>query len=130
MSCGLGRRYGSDPTLPWLWYRSAAIAPIQPLAWEPPYAAGATLKRPKKQNKTKQKTKTKTKQNKKTKTKPLSYRHETCIKSLKYNLLLPVIPGQAEFNVNMMSILREEKGTLVLQPSSAFVSESPQFFLL
>ena len=29
----------------WLWYRPAAIAPIQPLAWELPYAAGAALKR-------------------------------------------------------------------------------------
>jgi len=25
----------------WLWRRLAATAPIQPLAWEPPYAAGA-----------------------------------------------------------------------------------------
>ena len=31
-----------------LWYRLAATAPIQPLAWEPPYAAGATLKSKKK----------------------------------------------------------------------------------
>ena len=27
-----------------LWCRLAAIAPIQPLAWEPPRAAGAALK--------------------------------------------------------------------------------------
>ena len=27
-----------------LWYRPAATAPIQPLAWEPPYAMGAALK--------------------------------------------------------------------------------------
>ena len=32
----------------WLWHRSAAVAPIRPLAWELPYAAGATLKRKKK----------------------------------------------------------------------------------
>ena len=32
----------------WLWYRPATIAPIQPLAWELPYAVGAALKRPKK----------------------------------------------------------------------------------
>ena len=37
-----------DPALLWLWYRSAAIAPIQPLAWESPYAAGVALKRQKK----------------------------------------------------------------------------------
>ena len=30
-----------------------ATAPIRPLAWEPPYAAGAALEKPKKQNKTK-----------------------------------------------------------------------------
>ena len=33
----------------WLWHRPAATAPIRPLGWEPPYAAGAALKkRPKK----------------------------------------------------------------------------------
>ena len=41
MSCGVGRRPGSDPKLLWLWYRPAAAAPIQPLTWEPPYASGA-----------------------------------------------------------------------------------------
>ena len=44
MHCGGGRRCGSDPTLPWLWCRPAAVAPIWPLAWEPPYAMGAALK--------------------------------------------------------------------------------------
>ena len=29
----------------WLWHRLAATAPIQPLAWELPYAAGVALKR-------------------------------------------------------------------------------------
>ena len=29
----------------WLWCRPAAMAPIWPLAWEPPYALGAALKR-------------------------------------------------------------------------------------
>ena len=32
---------GSDPALLWLWRRPAATAPIGPLAWEPPCAAGA-----------------------------------------------------------------------------------------
>ena len=32
----------------WLWCWLAATAPIGPLAWELPYAAGATLKRRKK----------------------------------------------------------------------------------
>ena len=40
MSCGVGCRHGSDPVLLWLWGRPVATAPIQPLAWEPPYAAG------------------------------------------------------------------------------------------
>ena len=48
MSCGVGRRCGLDPTLLWLWYRPAAIAPIQPLAWELQYAKGAAIKRQKK----------------------------------------------------------------------------------
>ena len=43
VSCGVGRRRGSDPALLWLWRRPVATAPIQPLAWESPYAAGAAL---------------------------------------------------------------------------------------
>ena len=33
-----------DLALLWLWSRLAATAPIRPLAWEPPYAAGVALK--------------------------------------------------------------------------------------
>ena len=40
MSCGVGGRCGSDPVLLWLWHRLAAVAPIGPLAWKSPYAAG------------------------------------------------------------------------------------------
>ena len=47
MSCGGGRRRGSDPVWLWLWCRPAAVALIRPLAWEPPYAMGAALKRQK-----------------------------------------------------------------------------------
>ena len=35
----------------WLWCRLATAAPIQPLAWEPPYAVGMALKEPKKKKK-------------------------------------------------------------------------------
>ena len=45
--CGVGRRCSSDLVLLWLWYKLAAAAPIQPLAWELPCAAGAALKRQK-----------------------------------------------------------------------------------
>ena len=45
MSCGVGHRRSSDPMLLWLWSRPAATAPIGPVAWEPPYAVGAALKR-------------------------------------------------------------------------------------
>ena len=38
----------SDPALLSLWHRPAATALIQSLAWEPPYATGAALKRQKK----------------------------------------------------------------------------------
>ena len=51
MSCGIGHRWGSDPTLLWLWYRPAAVVPIGPLDWELPYAAGAALFRKKKKEK-------------------------------------------------------------------------------
>ena len=33
-----------DPALLWLWRRLAAVAPIEPLAWEPPRTTDATLK--------------------------------------------------------------------------------------
>ena len=46
MSCGVGLRHSSDLVLLWLWYGPVAIALIQPLAWEPPHAAGVALKRP------------------------------------------------------------------------------------
>ena len=49
MSCGVGHRRGSDPELLWLWCRPAATAPIQPLAWEHPYAVGAALEKAKRQ---------------------------------------------------------------------------------
>ena len=44
LSCGVGHRHGSDPALLWLWYRLAAVALIQHLAWEPPYASAVALK--------------------------------------------------------------------------------------
>ena len=53
LSCGVGRRFGSDPVLLWLWRRPAATAPIRPLAWEPPYALGAALEKAKRQKKKK-----------------------------------------------------------------------------
>ena len=55
MSCGVGGRRGSDPALVWLCQRLAAAALLQPLAWEPPYAASIALKSKKKVNLTKEK---------------------------------------------------------------------------
>ena len=37
-----------DQGLLWLWCRAVATALIGPLAWKPPYATGAALKRQKK----------------------------------------------------------------------------------
>ena len=51
VSCAVGHRRSSGPALLWLWRRLAAVAPITPLSREPPYAAGAALKRPKKKKK-------------------------------------------------------------------------------
>ena len=48
MSCGVGRRLGSDPAL--------ATALIRPLAWEPSYAVGVAQVKAKRQ-KTNKKTK-------------------------------------------------------------------------
>ena len=47
MSFGVGHRHGLDLALLWLWCRAGAIAPIRPVAWEPPYAVGVALKRQK-----------------------------------------------------------------------------------
>ena len=41
----------NNPVLLWLWHRQAAAAPIQPLAWELPYALGVFLKRKRKKKK-------------------------------------------------------------------------------
>ena len=46
MSCGVGHRRGSDPTLLRLWGRLVATAPIRP-----PYATGAALEKAKRQKK-------------------------------------------------------------------------------
>ena len=51
MSCGVARRCGPDPEMPWLWHRLAATAPIRPLAWEPPYAEGSGPRKGKKTKK-------------------------------------------------------------------------------
>ena len=45
VSDGIGHRCGSDPMLLWLWCRLVTTAPIGPVAWEPPYAMGAALKK-------------------------------------------------------------------------------------
>ena len=41
--------------LPWLWYRPAAVAPIQTLAWEVPYATSAAIKKKRGKKKKKRK---------------------------------------------------------------------------
>ena len=48
MSCGVGRRHGSDLVLLWLWHRLTTTALIRPLAWETSYAVGVALKKKKK----------------------------------------------------------------------------------
>ena len=48
MSRGVVHRHGLDLVLLWLWHRPGATAPIQPLAWDPPYSMGEALKRPQK----------------------------------------------------------------------------------
>ena len=49
MSCGVDHRCSLDIALLWLWLWLwlEATAPIQPLAWEPPYASVVVLKRQK-----------------------------------------------------------------------------------
>ena len=49
MTCGAGRRRGSDPALLWPWLRLVATAPIGPIDWELLHAAGAAPKREERQ---------------------------------------------------------------------------------
>ena len=53
MSCSVGCRPGLDPVLLRLWCKLAAVALMRPLAWVPPYAVGAALKKQKKKKKKK-----------------------------------------------------------------------------
>ena len=53
VSCGVGGRCSLDLALLWLWHRQAAIGPVLPLAWEPPYVAGTALERQKKKERKK-----------------------------------------------------------------------------
>ena len=50
-SCGISHRGGSDLAVLWLWFRPAAAAPTQLLAWELPRATSTALKRQKKKKK-------------------------------------------------------------------------------
>ena len=50
VSCGVGHRGSLNLAWLWPWCRPAAAAPIGPLAWEPPYATGAALKKKKSSN--------------------------------------------------------------------------------
>ena len=43
MSCGVDCRFCWDPELLWLWRRLAAIAPVEALARELPYAKDVSL---------------------------------------------------------------------------------------
>ena len=61
MSCGVGCSHRSDLALLWLWHRLAVTALIRPLAWGPPYAAGAALEKTKRQKDKKKKKKKKKK---------------------------------------------------------------------
>ena len=70
MSCGVGCRRSSDPKLLWLWCGPVATAPIRPLAWAPPYAAGAAQEKAKRQKKKKKRKEKKERKKKKRKEKP------------------------------------------------------------
>ena len=43
----------------WLWRRPVAIAPIRPLAWEPPHAEGAALEKAKRKKREREREKEK-----------------------------------------------------------------------
>ena len=80
MSCGVGRKCGSDPTLLWLWRRPVAMVPIRPLAWESPYAAEETLEKAKRQ-----KTKNKKKKEMKKINKMWCIHTQECLREMRVN---------------------------------------------
>ena len=45
MGCGIGGRHSLDLALLCLQHRPGAVAPIRPLAWEPPYAVGVAQRK-------------------------------------------------------------------------------------
>ena len=49
-SCDVSRTRSLDLARLWLWLRAATAAPIRPLAWEFPYAAGVAQKKKKKKS--------------------------------------------------------------------------------
>ena len=57
MSCGVGHRHGLDVAWLWVWCRPVATGPIEPLAWDHPYATDGTLKKQKKKKKKERKKK-------------------------------------------------------------------------
>ena len=98
MSCGIGRRYGSDLVLLWLWCRLAATALISPLAWEPPCAMGCSSKKTKDKKKEKkrktsycQKEKKKKNEGRKTTTGPSFFTLFSFFNGLTLNCLYPFI---------------------------------------
>ena len=52
VSCGVGCRQGSEPTLLRLWCRPEGTAAVLSLAWEPPCATGVALRRKNQNQKT------------------------------------------------------------------------------
>ena len=48
VSCGVDCECGSDTVLLWLWCKPVVAVPIQPLAWEFPYAESPAIKSKKK----------------------------------------------------------------------------------
>ena len=109
MNCGVGYRHGSDPVLLWLWCRPAATAPIQLLAWEPPYAMGAALKR--------QKTKTKTK--KQTKNQEKNHLRSSCY-LWEILRLLPTLPFQLT-ELPFPQLLRKKPLRILLNPAHSLM---------
>ena len=59
-------QWAKDLVLLWPWCRLAAVAPIGPLAWEPPYAVGVGPKKTKDKKKKKKKEKRNSNSNKET----------------------------------------------------------------
>ena len=114
MSCGVVHRSGLDLMFLWLWCRPAGVAPIWPLAWEPPYATGAALKSKSKKKKVQGKVRWKTRRQKVTRREGRNRKHHGVWTSLVWTWTRRQIFGGLSELSNLLEAVTKAKCSLAL----------------